>query len=220
MTEADWLACEDLRALLDFYAAKASQRKLRLFAAACCRRVWPLLTDRWSREAVETAEGFADGAADKHDFAVARETAEEALRWAKQRAADPAAQELAVTAARAAYAATFELPEEAARFAAHAAAGAAGGEDVSALHCRLFRDVIGNPFRPVELDPSWLHWKDRGVQRLARAIYEERRFQDLPALGGALAEAGCTFAAVLAHCREPGEHVRGCWVLDMLLGKK
>jgi hypothetical protein len=219
MTEAEWLACDDLRALLDYYAVKASQRKLRLFAAACCRRIWPLFTDRWSREAVETAEGFADGTADRHDFAVARETAEEACRWAKQRAADPAAQELAVAAARAAHAATLELPEEAARLAARHAA-VAGREEVSALHCRLFRDVIGNPFRPVELDPSWLHWKDRGVQRLARAVYEERRFHELPALGGALAEAGCTLAVVLDHCREPGEHVRGCWVVDMLLGKK
>jgi hypothetical protein len=96
----------------------------------------------------------------------------------------------------------------------------ASREDISALQCRLFRDVIGNPFRPVALDPSWLHWKDRGVQRLARAIYEERRFHELPALGDALAQAECTNTAVLAHCREPGEHVRGCWVVDLLLGKK
>jgi hypothetical protein len=128
MTEAEWLVCEDLRALLDFYAAKASQRKLRLFAAACCRRIWPLLTDRWSREAVATVENYADDRADRHDFAVARETAEEALRWAGQRAADPAAQEDAVAAARAAHAATLESPPEAARRAARHAA-AAGRED-------------------------------------------------------------------------------------------
>lgn len=219
MTEADWLAGADLAALLDFYAAKASHRKLRLFAAACCRGIWPLLTDRWSREAVETAESYADDRADKHDFAVARETAEEALGWAKRRVADPAAQEVAIAAARAAHAATLDDPEQAARFAARHAAAAAR-EDLSALHCRLFREVIGNPFRPVTLDPSWLHWKDRGVQRLARSLYEERRFQELPVLGDALAEAECTHAAVLAHCREPGDHVRGCWVLDLLLGKK
>jgi hypothetical protein len=219
MTEAEWLACEDPRALLEFYVAKASQRKLRLFAAACGRRVWPLLTDRWSREAVETAESFADGRADRHDFAVARETAEEALRWAGQRAADPTVQETAVAAARAAHAATLESPQQAARFAAHHVT-VASREDISVLQCRLFRDVIGNPFRPVVLDPSWLHWKDRGVQRLARAIYEERRFHELPALGDALAQAECTNTDVLAHCREPGEHVRGCWVVDLLLGKK
>jgi len=220
MTEAQWLDCADLQALLDFHAAKASHRKLRLFATACCRRIWPLFTDRWSREAVETAESFADNIADKHDFAVARETAAEALQWAKKKpAAEPLAQELAIAAASAAHASTLESPTDAARFAAQHTA-MAGQEDVTALYCWLFRDVMGNPFRPVSLDPSWLHWQDRGVQRLARAIYEARRFNDLPVLADALAAAGCGNAAVLAHCREPGDHVRGCWVVDLLLGRK
>jgi hypothetical protein len=84
----------------------------------------------------------------------------------------------------------------------------------------LLRDIFGNPFRPVSLNPDWLTWNDGTVSKLAQAIYDERRYQDLPALADALEEAGCTNADILDHCRRPGEHVRGCWVVDLLLGKE
>jgi hypothetical protein len=58
------------------------------------------------------------------------------------------------------------------------------------------------------------------VTALAQSIYDQRRFADMPILADALAEAGCTNADVLNHCRQPGEHVRGCWVVDLLLGKE
>jgi hypothetical protein len=219
VTEAEWFACVVSQALLDFHGPKASQRKLRLFAAACCRTIWPLLTDRWCREAVEAVENFADGLADKHDFAVARETALEALRWAEKKPAGTAGRDCSIQAASAAHTATLEHPFDAARRCARHVALAAP-DNAELLQCRLLRDILGNPFRPVDLDPSWLRWQDRGLQRKARAIYDERRFEELPALGDALQQAGCTDAAVLAHCREPGEHVRGCWVVDLLLGKK
>jgi hypothetical protein len=54
---------------------------------------------------------------------------------------------------------------------------------------------------------------------MARRIYDERAFHDLPILADALEEAGCTDAEILAHCRSSGEHVRGCWVVDLVLGK-
>ena len=69
------------------------------------------------------------------------------------------------------------------------------------------------------LDPAWLAWNDGTVRRLAAAIYEERAFARLPVLGDALEEAGCRDEGVLTHCREPGPHVRGCWLVDLLLGK-
>jgi hypothetical protein len=75
--------------------------------------------------------------------------------------------------------------------------------------------VIGNPFRPVT--PAW---QSDAVVRLAQAIYDERAFERLPILADALAEAGCDHAAILEHCRGPGPHVRGCWVVDLLLGKE
>jgi hypothetical protein len=83
----------------------------------------------------------------------------------------------------------------------------------------LLRDIVGNPFWTSNLDPLWLSWNGGTVQQLARAIYDERRFDDLPVLADALEDAGCTDAAILNHCRGPGPHVRGCWVLDLLLGK-
>jgi hypothetical protein len=84
----------------------------------------------------------------------------------------------------------------------------------------LLRDIVGNPFHPAPtLDPAWLEWNGGTVQRLARAVYDERRFDDLPILADALEEAGCDCAELIAHCRAGGEHARGCWALDLLLGQ-
>jgi hypothetical protein len=83
----------------------------------------------------------------------------------------------------------------------------------------LLRCVFDNPFRPVTVAPAWLSWNGATVPKLAQAIYDERRFGDLPILADALEEASCDNSDVLAHCRSGGEHVRGCWVVDLLLGK-
>jgi hypothetical protein len=77
----------------------------------------------------------------------------------------------------------------------------------------LIRDVYGSSFPPVALAP---HWGAPGAAALARVIYQERAFGELPILADALEEAGCTNAAILDHCRGPGPHVRGCWVVDLL----
>ena len=84
----------------------------------------------------------------------------------------------------------------------------------------LLHEVIGNPFRPVTIEAAWLTWNTGTVPRLAQVIYEERAFDRLPVIADALEEAGCTDAAILGHCRGPGPHVRGCWVIDLLLGKQ
>jgi hypothetical protein len=81
-------------------------------------------------------------------------------------------------------------------------------------------DLFGNPFRPVSVAPLWLAWNDGTVVKIAQAIYDERAFDRLPILADALEDAGCTDRAILAHCRQPGEHVRGCWVVDLILGKE
>jgi hypothetical protein len=80
----------------------------------------------------------------------------------------------------------------------------------------LMREVFGNPFRPVEIDASW---RTTNVVALAQAFYEERAFERMPILGDALEESGCDNTGILNHCRQPGEHVRGCWVVDQVLGK-
>jgi hypothetical protein len=86
--------------------------------------------------------------------------------------------------------------------------------------CALLRDLFGNPFRPLSCQPDWLRWHEGLVAELADAIYAERAFDRLPIVADALEDAGCTDAAILDHCRAPGPHVRGCWVVDLLLGKE
>jgi hypothetical protein len=81
------------------------------------------------------------------------------------------------------------------------------------------RDLFGNPFSSPSLDNAWLAWNGGTLPKLAQAIYDDRRFGDLPILADALEEAGCDNADVLSHCRSEGPHVRGCWVVDLLLGK-
>ncbi len=94
------------------------------------------------------------------------------------------------------------------------------GPEHCAILCDLLRCIIGNPFRRVSLNHAWLQWNDGTVRKMAQAIYDDRAFDRLPILADALEEAGCNEPAILEHCRQPGEHVRGCWVVDLLLGKE
>jgi hypothetical protein len=86
--------------------------------------------------------------------------------------------------------------------------------------CHFIREVFCNPVRTLTVDPAWLTWGDGIVVRLARAAYDERRFDDLPILADALEDAGCADAELLGHLRGPGPHVRGCWAVTLLLGKE
>ena len=83
----------------------------------------------------------------------------------------------------------------------------------------LLRCIFGNPFHVIEISNDWLTWRDGTVPKVAQSIYDDRVFADLPILADALEEAGCDNADILAHCRSGGEHVRGCWVIDLILGK-
>ena len=80
----------------------------------------------------------------------------------------------------------------------------------------LLRDIVGDPFRPVVVDPTWL---TSTVVAIAEGVYANRAFDRLPILADSLEEAGCEHADVLVHCRSAGPHVRGCWVVDSVLGK-
>jgi hypothetical protein len=83
-----------------------------------------------------------------------------------------------------------------------------------AAQAELLRDLFGNPFRPAALEPTW---RTPDVLALASVIYAEGAFERLPILADALEEAGCDNGDVLAHCRQPVPHVKGCWLLDRLL---
>jgi hypothetical protein len=233
MTEAEWLKSTNPREMLAFLRDQVSDRKLRLFACACCRRIWHLLVDERSRSAVEVAEGYADGLQSRRALA-------SAVQRARRRAesvdnlGDDAASYAACWAGTFSPDAILECAWAAADAAAFfASAKAAGvGEDAlsyytgldagvqvaePAAQARLLRDIIGNPFRPVAIDPAWLTPQ---VVAVARAVYKGRQWDELAVLADALQEAGCSSADLLAHLRSGGEHVRGCWALDLILGRE
>ena len=117
----------------------------------------------------------------------------------------------------------FQAPVKAAEFsrlASESLITKTGLAKEACYQCVVLRCIFGDQFRLVSVTPAWLTWKDGTTRRLAQAIYDDRRYQDLPILADALEDAGCDNADILTHCRGGGEHVRGCWVIDLLLGKE
>jgi hypothetical protein len=227
MNATDWNVCTDPPAMLRLLAPRASDRKLQLFAAACCRRALILSTEPLHRQLVEASERRADGLLDEDEFEALREPVAE--WWARHPDEGEWSPYSCITKAvfhaRGGGAALF-----AARFAAWGLAGLAGEEkspDWIAAHqaeeaaqCGLLRDIFGDPSRPFRFDPDWLAGRGRRAAELAREIEEARRYSDLPLLADELERAGCADRAVLDHCRAPGMHVHGCWVVDALLGRE
>ncbi len=207
MTEAEWLSCTDPQMMLEFFRGRVNDRKLRLFAVACCHRFWPSITEPTSRNAVEVAERYADSLVGIHTLHAAR------LVAAHMRGRMP-------------YNATIHVADDEASNAAWEVATYLSGafapvaDDERAVQANLLRCIVGNPFRLVTIDPAWLAWNDGTIPKLAQGIYDERAFDRMPILADALEEAGCTNTDILQHCRQSGEHERGCWVVDFLLGKE
>jgi hypothetical protein len=190
MTEAEWLACQGSRKMLNFLGEEASERKLRLFAVACyrcslrgVRRARPV--DEELERVLHTAERMADG-----EYV--------------PRKKDDNWRQLGPNAFGLAFATAGNLANSSRR------------EVSSKEQAALLRDIFGNPFRPFAVDPAWL---TPTVTALAREMYESRDFSPTPILADALQDAGCEDADVLDHCRSDGPHVRGCWVVDLVLGK-
>ena len=212
MTEAEWLACTDPERMLEALRGKVSDRKLRLLAVASCRRVWPQLTGPIWREAVERSEHLAEGQAGSEELAILP-----ARLWEEWRLPADAAARLAVS---------VELDAGAAWEVARVASWAnphLSRADEQLAQCQLVRDVFGDPDRPATVSPACLTPQ---VVALAQAAYDERELPSgqldparLAVLADALEDAGCTDADVLNHCRRPGVHVRGCWAVDLVLGK-
>ena len=214
MKESRWLSCRDPRMMLTFIHGKATDRRIRLFACACCRQV--LWEDERNRTAVAFAEKFADGLITKQEWRPMRNVVRNAARK----------RNLAIV--------MRTTVSDARTYAAHVVNWAAKDAYVPFAdspidrqrQCKLLRDIFGNPFRPVSIDTAWLTWNNATVPSIAQAIYDER---ELPSghfdngqfgiLADALTDAGCDNADVLSHCRSDGPHVRGCWVVDLLLQK-
>lgn len=209
MTEAEWLAATNPTPMLELLRGKASDRKLRLFAVACCHRLTPLMDrsrNRWFHgalsQAAESLEGMGSGTESVvQDYSIPANRPEDVV----QRIGDPDAHRGATEVSRA----TAEL------------AGWASDEwrikAERTIQGRRIRCVFGNPFRPVAVNPAWL---TSDVVALATGIYQDRAFDRMPILADALQDAGCDNDDILNHCRYPGEHVRGCWAVDLILGRQ
>jgi hypothetical protein len=218
MTEAEWLSWDkDPGGLLNVVRDPISDRKLRLFACACARQVLSLLSDGRSKQAVPMGELLADGLiSPEQAMAAAAEAGAAVMDAAAAHGAFSTAVNLALAARY-----TLARPGLLAFAAANRAAGARPTlkKQAQQTQCSLFRDIVCNPFRQLVVQQAWRAWNNSTVAKLAQTIYDERAFDRLLILADALEEAGCTNAFILDHCRQPGEHVRGCWVVDLILGK-
>jgi hypothetical protein len=220
MTEPDWLASTDPQAMLGFLGRGPgiSERKLRLFAAACCRRVWHLLTDERSREAVVVAERYADGLATSKEMELINGKALQAY----YDTLDVAYASGLSYAAHAVYKAAGSGGSlcKAAMYSVDAACGPRASSQRTmeeVLQTDLVRCLFGNPFRPPPRpEPAWLTPR---VLSLAQGIYNRRAFDHFPELASLLEDAGCHDEELLGHLRGLGPHARGCQVLDLLLGR-
>ncbi len=214
MTEREWLACTNPMSMLNFLTGKASERKFRLFACACCRRIWHLITEPALQSAIHIAEKYADGKA----------TTKAAAKAAIGLDAGASSVRAAVFSAvslegRPAYGAAIAARGAVVAALTHSEWGEADDAPASEFQKQAdyLRDLIGpTAFRSVPIEPEWL---TASVRALAQDFYEERASEVLPILADALEDAGCTNADILSHCRIPGPHVRGCWLVDLLLNK-
>lgn len=224
MTEDEWLMSDNHMLMTFFVGEQMSLRKLRLADVAVCRRVEGHLVDERSRHALEVSERYADGLASDAALNDARSQANAAYQTLlpdeTERRSELLAALSVVCAAGDEWAMRMEVdmidivlfaprpPQESIPPEARAA---------SITDAELARDVFGNPFRPVAFDPNW---RTETVVSLASAIYADRAFDRMPILADALEEVGCDNTDILSHCRGPGPHARGCWVVDGVLGKQ
>jgi hypothetical protein len=193
MTEAEWLVSTDPDALLRF-VSEFPQTERKWICAALAFSEWlPTKPDKVALDLMGTVARYADGLISRQQVANAFEAAQ------RGDGIDV----------------TFNH-EETTLYLQAAAQGQVNGRMLASA----IRDIFGYPLRPVPIDATWLTWREGIIPRLAEAIYNNRGFTDMPILAVALEETGCTDADILNHCRQPGTHVRGCWVVDLLLGKK
>jgi hypothetical protein len=209
MTESEWLKCDDPKMMLMFLhlECKSTERKVRLFGAACLRRIWKLLANDGCRDVVEVTERFADGL-------VGRKELEAACRRLGSTHLAPAD-----------FFSCSEMAYDAVVAATDASANPTNWRAMEAVELALqatfLRDIIGNPFRPPPVPLLF----DIAVS-LAHAAYDERKQPNgrldqlrLFVLADALEEAGAA-AELIEHLRSEGPHVRGCWVVDSLTSRE
>jgi hypothetical protein len=231
-------------ALLRVLPTGKQQRKRLLFVCGAWRLVQEALREERSLLALHALEDLAEsaGEARKNDVEWTAMQIEESLWpqvWAEDgrfqpgwgaRTADLAATMLVGAAALdlgdvgVAADAEAEAERAAEKVLQEGATTAGAWTRRLAVLAACVRDLFGNPFRPVAINPAW---QTPTVLALATAAYENRILPAgtleparLEVLADALEETGCDNADILNHCRQAGVHVRGCWVLDCLRGKE
>lgn len=241
MTEVEWLVCRDPYKMTVAKQCRNS-RKRRLLACACARRaLWFIQDDRFL-VAIEASEQYADGLLSDTHRRLARRNALRAYAELSDREFSRSAYLAALSAVRTLereFGKLMQALDHAQWAQAHLASSDEEGRgprkgrsqrwsqaqnralDEERYHQRVFvSEIFGNPFRAVPLDLTLLQWNDGTVRKMAQVIYDDRRFEDMPILADALMDAGCHHPDILTHCRSGGGHVRGCWVLDLLLSKE
>ena len=234
MTEEEWLACADPTPMLEAVGSRASHRKSWLFGCACCRRIWSLLSPA-SRCALELSEQYADGLVGHAELmdaclrnyqgaeVVGGELVVQCAVATNLAVVDPArngipslsvVQAASLTATKVLH--ILRLAEDIARSAGNGQQSLDVGQE-QVIQAGMLRDVFCNPFRLHSIDPVF---RTSTVVGIAQEIYEDRAFDRLPALADTLQDAGCENEDILNHCRSDGQHVRGCWVVDLILGKQ
>jgi hypothetical protein len=238
ITASEWSTSADPEAMLEFISGRISDRKVRLFATACCRRVVHVVRDDRIRGIVDVSGKFADCDATAVDLACECFEAERAQEWDNTLQGD--AEKAAVWALRALDSELDVASVVLRSYEAHGVIAAEGldaessrrsvppcytfGYVVSELakldeqraQANLLRDIVGDPASSFDFDSRW---RTHDVIGLAHAIYGDCKFELLPILADALMDAGCDDERVLSHCRSITRHVRGCWVVDLVLGK-
>ena len=250
MTEAEWFACADPHPMLALLRSQGGDRKFRLFATGCCRAVWPMLTEKSKENppvlleherrvvaeaarSLEVAEQYADGLVGSEAMVTAYCDLLHLLFWRRPEQEPWAFFLVAALRSTATGACFYGQPWEhrhhdmfvcvndaatyIARIAEWVGKSSKASQTMQQIEAAIVRCLFGNPFRPTTVDPAW---STPTVVSLARSIYDGPAFGRLPLLADALEDAGCANAEILAHCRGPGPHVRGCWAIDLLLGKE
>jgi hypothetical protein len=238
MTEEEWLVCAESEKMSDYLFGRVSERKLMLLGCACCERIPHPATTPCLRQVLGVAESVAEGRSDREKLVV---VAKDTQNEQEQLHQDSPEYLLFTGITCVTCGAGFPKNNlfKIGLFNLTAAVAQWTVPDVNIdpddwgvpqderwrkvwrnemrKQAVLVREIFGNPFRPVDLNPAWL---TSTVVALATGIYQDRAFDRMPILADALQDAGCENDDILNHCRQLGDHVRGCWVVDLILGKE
>ncbi len=220
MTEAEWLASDDPEEMYfrGVKPLKVSRRRTDLFCVACVRLVWHLLEDEGAKQAFEWLEEYPGQRIHPNSGAQFDELFQGPARalYDAHHRRDPGVRGAALHIAYDFWLGWYEYAFPNLYEWINTPQGALCEDPRTYLSAAL-RDIFGNPSRPVAVDPSW---RTSTTTALAAQMYDSRDFSAMPILADALQDAGCENTDILDHCRGPGQHARGCWVVDLVLGKE